>query len=183
MLVEYAILIHGPSMVLWVTPSLVSRMSLFTSSFLLLVLLLLLLLLRHFRPSPSLSPMRYDSISVAFAFTLSLLLFLLHVSIYSLSLSLLLFLSLSPFLFSCLSYINRGHEAAGEVDVVGEGVTRLKKGDRVGLGWFGGFCGSCNSTYNLSFSLLITSLSLFLAPLFLSLCITSLHPLRYLCRL
>jgi len=38
-----------------------------------------------------------------------------------------------------------GHEAAGQVDVVGEGVTRWKKGDRVGLGWFGGNCGSCNN--------------------------------------
>jgi len=36
-----------------------------------------------------------------------------------------------------------GHEVAGFVDEVGEGVTKFKKGDSVGIGWFGGHCGSC----------------------------------------
>jgi len=36
-----------------------------------------------------------------------------------------------------------GHEVAGVVDAVGEGVTDFKKGDKVGVGWFGGHCGSC----------------------------------------
>jgi len=34
-----------------------------------------------------------------------------------------------------------GHEVAGIVDEVGEGVTNFKKGDHVGVGWFGGHCG------------------------------------------
>jgi len=34
-----------------------------------------------------------------------------------------------------------GHEVAGIVDEVGEGVTTFKKGDHVGVGWFGGHCG------------------------------------------
>jgi D-arabinose 1-dehydrogenase-like Zn-dependent alcohol dehydrogenase len=39
-----------------------------------------------------------------------------------------------------------GHEAAGVVDLVGEGVTNWKKGDRVGVGWHGGHdfvCDEC----------------------------------------
>jgi alcohol dehydrogenase/propanol-preferring alcohol dehydrogenase len=36
-----------------------------------------------------------------------------------------------------------GHEIAGEVDEVGEGVTDFKKGEHVGVGWFGGHCGEC----------------------------------------
>src|SRR6202045_3402470 len=31
-----------------------------------------------------------------------------------------------------------GHEIAGVVDLAGEGITNLKKGDRVGVGWHGG---------------------------------------------
>src|SRR3954465_7414097 len=31
-----------------------------------------------------------------------------------------------------------GHEIAGEVDAVGEGVGAWSTGDRVGVGWFGG---------------------------------------------
>jgi len=36
-----------------------------------------------------------------------------------------------------------GHEVAGTVDEVGEGVTQWKKGQRVGIGWAGGHCGEC----------------------------------------
>jgi len=38
-----------------------------------------------------------------------------------------------------------GHEIVGTVEVVGSGVKRLKKGDRVGVGWHGGHCGVCDS--------------------------------------
>lgn len=37
-----------------------------------------------------------------------------------------------------------GHEVAGVVDAVGEGVTQWKPGARVGLGWYGGHCGKCD---------------------------------------
>jgi D-arabinose 1-dehydrogenase-like Zn-dependent alcohol dehydrogenase len=36
-----------------------------------------------------------------------------------------------------------GHEVAGAIDEVGEGVTEWKKGDRVGVGWHGGHCFVC----------------------------------------
>jgi propanol-preferring alcohol dehydrogenase len=36
-----------------------------------------------------------------------------------------------------------GHEIAGVIDVVGDGVTQFKPGDRVGLGWHGGHDGTC----------------------------------------
>jgi D-arabinose 1-dehydrogenase-like Zn-dependent alcohol dehydrogenase len=36
-----------------------------------------------------------------------------------------------------------GHEIAGRVDAVGEGVTSWKPGDRVGVGWHGGHCFVC----------------------------------------
>ncbi len=36
-----------------------------------------------------------------------------------------------------------GHEIAGVVDAVGEGVVEWKPGQRVGVGWFGGNCGHC----------------------------------------
>ena len=36
-----------------------------------------------------------------------------------------------------------GHEVAGVVDAVGDGVKPWTEGQRVGVGWFGGACGSC----------------------------------------
>lgn len=36
-----------------------------------------------------------------------------------------------------------GHEVAGVIDEVGEGVIGWTKGTRVGVGWFGGHCGHC----------------------------------------
>ena len=36
-----------------------------------------------------------------------------------------------------------GHETAGVIDAVGEGVTEWKVGDRVGVGYLGGHCGVC----------------------------------------
>ncbi len=36
-----------------------------------------------------------------------------------------------------------GHEVAGVVDLPGSGVTQWKKGQRVGIGWYGGHCGVC----------------------------------------
>ncbi|MDQ0030437.1 alcohol dehydrogenase catalytic domain-containing protein [Arthrobacter bambusae] len=38
-----------------------------------------------------------------------------------------------------------GHEVAGTVETVGEGVTRWTPGQRVGVGWFGGACFECES--------------------------------------
>lgn len=36
-----------------------------------------------------------------------------------------------------------GHEVAGIIDEVGEGVVGWTKGQRVGVGWHGGYCGHC----------------------------------------
>ncbi|NQE87335.1 alcohol dehydrogenase catalytic domain-containing protein [Nocardia terpenica] len=36
-----------------------------------------------------------------------------------------------------------GHEIAGEIDALGEGVTAWAVGDRVGIGWHGGHCFTC----------------------------------------
>ena len=38
-----------------------------------------------------------------------------------------------------------GHEIAGIIDSVGEGVTEWKVGQRVAVGWHGGHCGHCES--------------------------------------
>ena len=38
-----------------------------------------------------------------------------------------------------------GHEIAGRVGAVGEGVTAWKVGDRVGVGWHGGHCFACDA--------------------------------------
>jgi D-arabinose 1-dehydrogenase-like Zn-dependent alcohol dehydrogenase len=38
-----------------------------------------------------------------------------------------------------------GHEIAGTVDAVGEGVAGWTQGQRVGVGWHGGHCGYCDS--------------------------------------
>ena len=38
-----------------------------------------------------------------------------------------------------------GHEVAGIVDAVGNGVVQWKAGQRVGVGWHGGHCGYCDS--------------------------------------
>jgi len=38
-----------------------------------------------------------------------------------------------------------GHEIAGRVDAVGERVDRLDEGERVGVGWHGGHCFSCEA--------------------------------------
>jgi D-arabinose 1-dehydrogenase-like Zn-dependent alcohol dehydrogenase len=38
-----------------------------------------------------------------------------------------------------------GHELVGRIDAVGEGVSRWKGGERVGVGWHGGNCGYCDS--------------------------------------
>jgi len=37
-----------------------------------------------------------------------------------------------------------GHEIAGTIDAVGEGVEGWKVGERVGVGWHGGHCGLCD---------------------------------------
>jgi D-arabinose 1-dehydrogenase-like Zn-dependent alcohol dehydrogenase len=38
-----------------------------------------------------------------------------------------------------------GHEVAGVIDAVGPGVAAWKPGQRVGVGWNGGYCGACDS--------------------------------------
>jgi D-arabinose 1-dehydrogenase-like Zn-dependent alcohol dehydrogenase len=37
-----------------------------------------------------------------------------------------------------------GHEVAGVIDAVGSGVADWKPGERVGVGWNGGYCGHCD---------------------------------------
>ena len=38
-----------------------------------------------------------------------------------------------------------GHEVAGIIDAVGEGVVGWTRGQRVGVGWHGGYCGHCEA--------------------------------------
>src|SRR6201996_3374661 len=38
-----------------------------------------------------------------------------------------------------------GHEVIGTIDAIGPNVARWKVGDRVGVGWNGGYCSYCNS--------------------------------------
>jgi D-arabinose 1-dehydrogenase-like Zn-dependent alcohol dehydrogenase len=38
-----------------------------------------------------------------------------------------------------------GHEVAGQIDALGPGVKNWKKGQAVGVGWYGGHCGDCAS--------------------------------------
>ncbi|HYM09228.1 MAG TPA: alcohol dehydrogenase, partial [Bryobacterales bacterium] len=38
-----------------------------------------------------------------------------------------------------------GHEIAGVIDAVGEGVTTWRRGQRVGIGWHGGHCAVCDA--------------------------------------
>jgi D-arabinose 1-dehydrogenase-like Zn-dependent alcohol dehydrogenase len=38
-----------------------------------------------------------------------------------------------------------GHEVAGVIDAIGSGVTEWKVGQRVGVGWQGGYCGHCEA--------------------------------------
>ncbi len=38
-----------------------------------------------------------------------------------------------------------GHEVSGAIDAVGEGVAGWTVGQRVGVGWHGGYCGRCDS--------------------------------------
>lgn len=37
-----------------------------------------------------------------------------------------------------------GHEVVGVIDAIGDGVERWSVGDRVGVGWNGGYCGHCD---------------------------------------
>ncbi len=48
-------------------------------------------------------------------------------------------------LFPSVTYpIVPGHEIAGVIDAVGDGVIGWRVGTRVGVGWFGGHCGRCD---------------------------------------
>ena len=44
-----------------------------------------------------------------------------------------------------------GHEIAGVIDAAGAGADPWKVGDRVGIGWYGGHCGKCESCRRGSF--------------------------------
>ena len=41
--------------------------------------------------------------------------------------------------------VTPGHEIAGRIDALGEGVEDWREGDRVAIGWSGGYCGHCRS--------------------------------------
>lgn len=56
-----------------------------------------------------------------------------------------------------------GHEIAGVIDAIGQGVKGWKQGQRVGVGWNGGYCGYCPSCrrgdFNTCSNMLITGIS------------------------
>ena len=41
--------------------------------------------------------------------------------------------------------VTPGHEIAGRIDALGEGVQGWREGERVAIGWSGGYCGHCGS--------------------------------------
>jgi alcohol dehydrogenase len=41
--------------------------------------------------------------------------------------------------------VTPGHEIAGRIDALGEGVQGWREGERVAIGWSGGYCGQCRS--------------------------------------
>jgi alcohol dehydrogenase len=41
--------------------------------------------------------------------------------------------------------VTPGHEIAGHIDALGDGVEGWREGDRVAIGWSGGYCGHCRS--------------------------------------
>jgi D-arabinose 1-dehydrogenase-like Zn-dependent alcohol dehydrogenase len=41
--------------------------------------------------------------------------------------------------------VTTGHEIAGRIDAIGDGVTGWQVGDRVAVGWYGGSCGHCDA--------------------------------------
>ncbi|MFE6049292.1 alcohol dehydrogenase catalytic domain-containing protein [Kitasatospora sp. NPDC056446] len=41
--------------------------------------------------------------------------------------------------------VTPGHEIAGRIDALGDGVTDWRIGDRVAVGWYGGSCGRCDA--------------------------------------
>ena len=41
--------------------------------------------------------------------------------------------------------VTPGHEIAGRIDALGEGVEGWRPGERVAIGWSGGYCGQCRS--------------------------------------
>jgi D-arabinose 1-dehydrogenase-like Zn-dependent alcohol dehydrogenase len=50
-----------------------------------------------------------------------------------------------------------GHEVAGVVDAVGQGVDQWKIGQTVGVGWHGGYCGKCDHCRRGDFFACVTS--------------------------
>src|SRR5258705_6127839 len=41
--------------------------------------------------------------------------------------------------------VTPGHEIAGHIDAIGAGIQGWREGDRVAIGWSGGYCGHCRS--------------------------------------